>query len=70
VTRIRDLRRRWLQDADYKDAYDALAEEFENRAVADRRQDGGGALAVAACQEDGDFASSTARIQRERMSTD
>jgi transcriptional regulator with XRE-family HTH domain len=29
VTKISDLHRRWSKDADYKDAYDALGEEFD-----------------------------------------
>jgi ribosome-binding protein aMBF1 (putative translation factor) len=29
VTKISDLHRRWRKDADYKDAYDALGEEFD-----------------------------------------
>jgi ribosome-binding protein aMBF1 (putative translation factor) len=29
MTKIRDLHRRWSKDADYKDAYDALGEEFD-----------------------------------------
>jgi transcriptional regulator with XRE-family HTH domain len=38
VTRIRDLHRRWLQDADYKDGYDALGEAFDlERALIEAR---------------------------------
>jgi ribosome-binding protein aMBF1 (putative translation factor) len=29
VTKISDLHRRWSKDADYRDAYDALGEEFD-----------------------------------------
>jgi ribosome-binding protein aMBF1 (putative translation factor) len=29
MTKISDLHRRWSEDADYKDAYDALGEEFD-----------------------------------------
>ena len=29
MTKISDLHRRWSKDADYKDAYDALGEEFD-----------------------------------------
>ena len=29
MTKINDLHRRWSKDADYKDAYDALGEEFD-----------------------------------------
>ena len=29
MTKISDLQRRWSKDADYKDAYDALGEEFD-----------------------------------------
>ena len=29
MTRISDLHRRWSKDADYKDGYDALGEEFD-----------------------------------------
>lgn len=29
VTKISDLHRRWSKDADYKDGYDALGEEFD-----------------------------------------
>ena len=29
MTKIDDLHRRWRQDAEYKDAYDALAKEFD-----------------------------------------
>jgi ribosome-binding protein aMBF1 (putative translation factor) len=29
MTKISDLHRRWSQDADYKDAHDALREEFD-----------------------------------------
>ena len=29
MTKISDLHRRWKKDADYKEAYDALGEEFD-----------------------------------------
>lgn len=29
MTKISELHRRWSEDADYKDAYDALGEEFD-----------------------------------------
>jgi ribosome-binding protein aMBF1 (putative translation factor) len=29
MTKVSDLHRRWSEDADYKDAYDALGEEFD-----------------------------------------
>jgi ribosome-binding protein aMBF1 (putative translation factor) len=29
MTKISDLHRRWSKDADYKDVYDALGEEFD-----------------------------------------
>ena len=29
MTKISDLHRRWTRDANYKDAYDALGEEFD-----------------------------------------
>lgn len=29
MTKISDLHRRWAKDADYKEAYDALGEEFD-----------------------------------------
>ena len=29
MTKIRELHRRWSKDADYKNAYDALGEEFD-----------------------------------------
>jgi hypothetical protein len=39
VTKIDDLHRRWRQDAEYKDAYDALAEELElGRSLPDARK--------------------------------
>jgi transcriptional regulator with XRE-family HTH domain len=38
MTKISDLHRRWTKDAGYKDAYDALGEEFDlSRALIEAR---------------------------------
>jgi hypothetical protein len=55
MTKISHLHRRWSKDADYKDAYEALGEEFD-LARADRGADGRRAVAVAAGPADEDLA--------------
>ena len=40
MTKISDLHRRWSSDADYRDAYDALGQEFDlARALMEARTD-------------------------------
>jgi ribosome-binding protein aMBF1 (putative translation factor) len=41
MTKISRLHRRWNKDADYKDAYDALGEEFDLARVIEARTSAG-----------------------------
>ena len=56
MTKISDLHRRWSKDADYKDAYDALGEEFDLARALIEARTAAGPVAVAARQDDEDLA--------------